>query len=130
MYFYYMIAAMGPKYQKYIWWKKYLTTFQMVVKNVAFVGEISKGSPLTCRFNSWPFSPTSSSFCSANVITPRASWSGSDCTALCSCSCSPTFTKRNISTQLDVAGRRSRPMAMPTARLRMGTASILERVTP
>jgi hypothetical protein len=30
MYFYYMISAMGPKYQKYIWWKKYLTTFQMV----------------------------------------------------------------------------------------------------
>ncbi|XP_022918606.1 very long chain fatty acid elongase AAEL008004-like [Onthophagus taurus] len=30
MYFYYMVAAMGPKYQKYIWWKKYLTTFQMV----------------------------------------------------------------------------------------------------
>ncbi|XP_034945984.1 elongation of very long chain fatty acids protein AAEL008004-like [Chelonus insularis] len=29
MYFYYMIAAMGPEYQKYIWWKKYLTTFQM-----------------------------------------------------------------------------------------------------
>lgn len=25
-----MIAAMGPKYQKYIWWKKHLTTFQMV----------------------------------------------------------------------------------------------------
>lgn len=32
MYFYYMIAAMGPKYQKFIWWKKYLTTFQMVWK--------------------------------------------------------------------------------------------------
>ncbi|CAL7952348.1 unnamed protein product [Xylocopa violacea] len=30
MYFYYMLAAMGPEYQKYIWWKKYLTTFQMV----------------------------------------------------------------------------------------------------
>lgn len=30
MYFYYMIAAMGPQYQKYIWWKRYLTTFQMV----------------------------------------------------------------------------------------------------
>lgn len=30
MYFYYMVAAMGPKYQKFIWWKKYLTTFQMV----------------------------------------------------------------------------------------------------
>ena len=33
MYFYYMIAAMGPKYQKYIWWKKYLTSFQMVNNN-------------------------------------------------------------------------------------------------
>lgn len=30
MYFYYMVAALGPKYQKYIWWKKYLTAFQMV----------------------------------------------------------------------------------------------------
>ncbi|CAO1434987.1 unnamed protein product [Diamesa serratosioi] len=30
MYFYYMIAALGPKYQKYIWWKKYLTAFQML----------------------------------------------------------------------------------------------------
>ncbi|KAI8429040.1 hypothetical protein MSG28_007611, partial [Choristoneura fumiferana] len=28
MYFYYMVSAMGPKYQKYIWWKKYLTAFQ------------------------------------------------------------------------------------------------------
>ncbi|XP_055592516.1 elongation of very long chain fatty acids protein 7 [Uranotaenia lowii] len=30
MYFYYMVAALGPKYQKYIWWKKYLTAFQMI----------------------------------------------------------------------------------------------------
>ena len=30
MYTYYAIAAMGPEYQKYIWWKKYLTVFQMV----------------------------------------------------------------------------------------------------
>lgn len=30
MYFYYMVSAMGPKYQKFIWWKKYLTTFQML----------------------------------------------------------------------------------------------------
>lgn len=30
MYFYYMLSAMGPDYQKYIWWKKYLTAFQMV----------------------------------------------------------------------------------------------------
>lgn len=30
MYFYYMLAAMGPKYRKYLWWKKYLTEIQMV----------------------------------------------------------------------------------------------------
>ncbi|CAK1553757.1 unnamed protein product [Leptosia nina] len=30
MYFYYMVSALGPRYQKYIWWKKYLTAFQMV----------------------------------------------------------------------------------------------------
>ncbi|XP_046444486.1 elongation of very long chain fatty acids protein-like [Daphnia pulex] len=30
MYTYYLLAAMGPKYQKYLWWKKHLTTMQMV----------------------------------------------------------------------------------------------------
>ncbi|KAG5673959.1 hypothetical protein PVAND_003955 [Polypedilum vanderplanki] len=30
MYFYYMLAAMGPHMQKYLWWKKYLTVLQMV----------------------------------------------------------------------------------------------------
>ena len=30
MYAYYMLAAMGPKVQKYLWWKKYLTVLQMV----------------------------------------------------------------------------------------------------
>lgn len=30
MYAYYMLAAMGPKVQKYLWWKKYLTLLQMV----------------------------------------------------------------------------------------------------
>lgn len=30
MYLYYMLAAMGPQYQRYIWWKKYLTNLQMV----------------------------------------------------------------------------------------------------
>jgi hypothetical protein len=32
MYTYYLLAALGPHYQKYLWWKKYLTTFQMVSK--------------------------------------------------------------------------------------------------
>ncbi|KAK9871693.1 hypothetical protein WA026_014143 [Henosepilachna vigintioctopunctata] len=30
MYFYYMVSAMGAQYQKYIWWKKYITSLQLV----------------------------------------------------------------------------------------------------
>lgn len=30
MYFYYMVAAMGPKYRKYLWWKKYMTWMQLI----------------------------------------------------------------------------------------------------
>ncbi|KAG8200509.1 hypothetical protein JTE90_000586 [Oedothorax gibbosus] len=30
MYAYFGIAALGPKYQKYIWWKKYLTSLQIL----------------------------------------------------------------------------------------------------
>ncbi|OWR46146.1 hypothetical protein KGM_215920 [Danaus plexippus plexippus] len=30
MYSYYLLAALGPQVQKYLWWKKYLTALQMV----------------------------------------------------------------------------------------------------
>ncbi|XP_056889567.1 elongation of very long chain fatty acids protein 7a isoform X2 [Takifugu flavidus] len=30
MYTYYGLSAMGPNYQKYLWWKKYLTTIQLI----------------------------------------------------------------------------------------------------
>jgi len=30
MYFYYLMSAMGPRMQKYLWWKRYLTTMQLV----------------------------------------------------------------------------------------------------
>lgn len=30
MYTYYLLAAFGPKMQPYLWWKKYLTAFQMI----------------------------------------------------------------------------------------------------
>ncbi|XP_058812073.1 elongation of very long chain fatty acids protein AAEL008004 isoform X2 [Topomyia yanbarensis] len=30
MYTYYLFSALGPQFQKYLWWKKYLTTLQMV----------------------------------------------------------------------------------------------------
>lgn len=30
MYSYYLLSAMGPQLQKYLWWKKYITNMQMV----------------------------------------------------------------------------------------------------
>ena len=30
MYSYYFLAALGPHMQKYLWWKRYLTAFQMI----------------------------------------------------------------------------------------------------
>lgn len=30
MYAYYFLSAMGPQVQKYLFWKRYLTAFQMV----------------------------------------------------------------------------------------------------
>jgi hypothetical protein len=30
MYFYYLLSALGPKLQKYLWWKRYITILQLV----------------------------------------------------------------------------------------------------
>lgn len=30
MYFYYFLSAAGPLFQKYLWWKKYMTAIQLV----------------------------------------------------------------------------------------------------
>lgn len=37
MYSYYMLSAMGPQYQKYLWWKKYMTELQIVSILFAFM---------------------------------------------------------------------------------------------
>lgn len=37
MYCYYGLSALGPHVQKYLWWKKYLTTFQMVQFVTVFI---------------------------------------------------------------------------------------------
>nr|WDS84448.1 elongation of very long chain fatty acids protein 7 [Apocyclops royi] len=42
MYAYYMLAALGPKYQRFIWWKQHMTTLQMV----QFVGIMVHGFQL------------------------------------------------------------------------------------
>ena len=49
MYFYYMCAAFGPGVQKYLWWKKYITTIQLVQFVLVFFHAIQ---PIffTCEF--------------------------------------------------------------------------------
>lgn len=37
MYLYYGLASCGPKIQKYLWWKKYLTIIQMVRRPPAWL---------------------------------------------------------------------------------------------
>lgn len=41
MYLYYMVSAMGPEYQKYLWWKKHLTTVQLVGRSIYETSERS-----------------------------------------------------------------------------------------
>lgn len=36
MYLYYLLAGLGPQYQKYLWWKKYLTVLQLIQFTVVF----------------------------------------------------------------------------------------------
>ena len=40
MYTYYFLAAMGPQFQKYLWWKRYLTQLQLL----QFIAVFVKGS--------------------------------------------------------------------------------------
>ncbi|KAF6198717.1 hypothetical protein GE061_008469 [Apolygus lucorum] len=40
MYSYYLLAAFGPEVQKYLWWKKYLTTLQIVQFILVFLHSI------------------------------------------------------------------------------------------
>jgi len=37
MYSYYLLAALGPQYQKYLWWKKHITNLQMIQFCAAFL---------------------------------------------------------------------------------------------
>lgn len=37
MYFYYMMAAMGPEFHKYLWWKHWITNLQMIQFGMAFL---------------------------------------------------------------------------------------------
>lgn len=37
MYLYYFLAGLGPRYKKYLWWKQYLTTFQIAQFVIAII---------------------------------------------------------------------------------------------
>jgi hypothetical protein len=47
MYSYYFVAALGPQYQKYLWWKRYLTNLQIaqflagIIKEVGIFSGVS-----------------------------------------------------------------------------------------
>jgi elongation of very long chain fatty acids protein 4 len=52
MYSYYALAALGPKVQRYLWWKKYLTMIQLV----QFLAGVTVGIHLIvsgCQFTRW-----------------------------------------------------------------------------
>lgn len=98
MYAYYMAAAFGPQMQKYLWWKKYLTALQMVItfKEIKLLTKFTKllTFDLFCRCNSLWYSSTPSNFYSSTATTRKLSFSGLECTPLCSTSCSPISTNR------------------------------------
>uniref|UniRef100_A0A1I8PU07 Elongation of very long chain fatty acids protein n=1 Tax=Stomoxys calcitrans TaxID=35570 RepID=A0A1I8PU07_STOCA len=50
MYAYYLLAAMGPKVQKYLWWKKYITMMQIVQFLIVFVHTFQVQFQPTCHY--------------------------------------------------------------------------------
>ncbi|XP_028407151.1 elongation of very long chain fatty acids protein 4-like [Dendronephthya gigantea] len=53
MYFYYMVSALGPKYRKYLWWKKYLTSLQMIQFTMLLVYILHAITIKDCTFPRW-----------------------------------------------------------------------------
>nr|WDP79934.1 elongase of very long chain fatty acids 4a [Ruditapes philippinarum] len=52
MYTYYGIAALGPQYQKYLWWKRYLTIIQLIQFNIGIIHAV-QSLVLSCEFPLW-----------------------------------------------------------------------------
>lgn len=94
MYFYYMVAAMGPEFQKYIWWKKYLTTFQMVI-TLLYTHFFHWSNFFIFRSSLWQFSHINSNCSSRSATIPRVSWFGLRFTVCFSCFCFQTFTRQS-----------------------------------
>ncbi|CAB1321373.1 unnamed protein product, partial [Coregonus sp. 'balchen'] len=52
MYLYYGLTSCGPKIQKYLWWKKYLTVIQMIQFHVT-IGHTALSLYMDCEFPHW-----------------------------------------------------------------------------
>ncbi|XP_076450685.1 very long chain fatty acid elongase 4-like isoform X1 [Babylonia areolata] len=52
MYTYYGVAALGPQYQKYLWWKRYLTKIQLVQFVIGIVHAV-QSLATGCEFPGW-----------------------------------------------------------------------------
>uniref|UniRef100_H3C9L0 Elongation of very long chain fatty acids protein n=1 Tax=Tetraodon nigroviridis TaxID=99883 RepID=H3C9L0_TETNG len=52
MYLYYGLASCGPRIQKYLWWKKYLTIVQMIQFHVT-IGHTALSLYVNCDFPHW-----------------------------------------------------------------------------
>lgn len=105
MYIYYGMSAVGPHMSKYLFWKKHMTSIQMVrtidSKFLLFLSTIH----FLCRCNSWPYLSTHSSCCFENVIIHVDSCGGLDSMQSFSGSCLLIFTL--ILTLLDL-GRKGK----------------------
>ncbi|XP_030755478.1 elongation of very long chain fatty acids protein-like [Sitophilus oryzae] len=63
MYFYYFLAALGPQYQKYLWWKKYMTWMQLTQFGIMLV-YLAFGVAVNCEMpRAWTY------FFTTNVVT-------------------------------------------------------------
>uniref|UniRef100_A0A0K8S4K6 Elongation of very long chain fatty acids protein n=2 Tax=Lygus hesperus TaxID=30085 RepID=A0A0K8S4K6_LYGHE len=52
MYFYYMLAAMGPQIQKYLWWKRWITILQLIQFALGFL-HFSQVLNSDCNYPKW-----------------------------------------------------------------------------
>lgn len=82
MYMYYGLAALGPQMQKYLWWKHYLTSLQLVrlslwfSKEIISVGFVSLSFFVHLSSSSllWPFTLRSTSMLTVTSLTPWIWW--------------------------------------------------------
>ncbi|KAJ8732477.1 hypothetical protein PYW07_015076 [Mythimna separata] len=50
MYTYYLISGLGPEYQKYLWWKKYLTKMQLIQFCIVVYLNLNSLSSNSCNY--------------------------------------------------------------------------------